>query len=57
MKESWRITKGHKWQLALLFLALLGINLLGVLALVVGVFVSVPITLIAFAHAYRTLAT
>lgn len=57
MKESWRITKGHKWELALLFLALLGINLLGVLALVVGVFVSVPITLIALAHAYRTLAT
>jgi uncharacterized membrane protein len=57
IKESWRITKGHKWQLALLFLALLGINLLGVLALIVGVFVSVPITLIAFAHAYRTLAT
>ena len=57
MKESWRITKGHKWQLALLFLALLGINLLGVLALVVGIFVAVPVTIIAFAHAYRTLAT
>jgi uncharacterized membrane protein len=56
MKESWRITKGHKWQLLLLFLALLGINLLGILALVVGIFVSVPITMLAFAHAYRTLA-
>ena len=57
MKESWRITKGHKWQLVLLFLALLGINLLGILALVVGIFVTVPITMLAFAHAYRTLAT
>ena len=56
IKESWRITKGHKWQLFLLFLALLGINLLGILALVVGIFVSVPITMLAFAHAYRTLA-
>jgi hypothetical protein len=57
LKESWRITKGHKWQLFLLFLALVGINLLGVLALVVGIFVTVPITMLAFAHAYRTLAT
>lgn len=57
MKESWRITKGHKWQLLLLFLALLLVNLLGILALFVGIFVSVPITMLAFAHAYRTLAT
>jgi uncharacterized membrane protein len=57
LKESWRITKGHKWQLFLLFLALVGINLLGVLALVIGIFVTVPITMLAFAHAYRTIAT
>jgi uncharacterized membrane protein len=56
MKESWRIAKGHKWTLFLLFLALMGLNLLGVLALFVGVFVSVPVTMIAVAHAYRTLA-
>jgi uncharacterized membrane protein len=56
MKESWRITKGHKWQLFLLLLALLGINLLGALALVVGIFVAVPVTMIAFTHAYRTLS-
>lgn len=55
IKESWRITKGHKWQLLLLFLALLGINLLGILALIIGIFVTVPITMLAFAHAYRTL--
>ena len=57
IKESWRITKGHKWQLFLLVLALLGINLLGLLALVVGIFVAIPVTMIAFVHAYRTLAT
>jgi uncharacterized membrane protein len=57
IKESWRITKGHKWQLLLLFLALLGINLLGILALIIGVFVTVPITMLAFAHAYRTLSS
>jgi uncharacterized membrane protein len=55
IKESWRITKGHKWQLLLLFLALLGLNLLGLVALLIGIFVTVPITMLAFAHAYRTL--
>jgi len=56
LKESWRITKGHKWQLFLLGLLLLLINLLGILALLVGIFVTIPITLLAFTHAYRTLA-
>lgn len=55
MQESWRITKGNKWRLFLLFLALLGINLLGLLALIVGVLVAVPITMLAVVHAYRTL--
>lgn len=57
LKESWRITKGHKMQIFLLVLALIGINILGLMALVVGVFVTFPLTLLAFAHAYRTLAT
>jgi hypothetical protein len=57
LKESWRVTKGHKMQIFLLVLALIGINILGLMALIVGVFVTFPITLLAFAHAYRTLAT
>ena len=56
LKESWRITKGHKGQLALLGLALLGINLLGILALVVGLLVTVPVTWLTIAHVYRTLS-
>lgn len=56
IKESWRITKGNKGQLALLMLALLGIVILGLLALGVGVFVALPIALLASVHAYRTLA-
>lgn len=56
LKESWRITKGHKWQLFLLSLTLVALNFVGVLALVVGIFVTIPISLLAFAHAYRTLA-
>ncbi|MBI5456712.1 DUF975 family protein [Candidatus Kaiserbacteria bacterium] len=55
MKESWRITKGHKWQLALLGLAFAGLNILGLLALVVGLLVTIPVTLLAAVHVYRTL--
>lgn len=53
LKESMRITKGHKWQLALLALALFGLNLLGLLALVVGLLVTMPVSVLAMVHAYR----
>lgn len=56
LQESWRITNGHKWRLFLLSLALLGLNLLGALALMVGLLVTIPITWLAVTHAYRTLA-
>ena len=57
LKESWRITNGNKWQLFLFGLALIGLNLLGWLALVIGLLVTVPITWLAVTHAYRTLAS
>lgn len=57
LKESWRITNGNKWQLFLFGLALIGLNLLGLLALVIGLLVTVPITWLAVTHAYRTLAS
>ena len=56
MKESRRITRGHKWQLLGFLLMLVLINLLGLLALVVGIFVSIPVSSLAFVHAYRMLA-
>ncbi len=55
LKESMRITKGHKWQLLLLVLAVAGLNILGALAFFVGLFVSVPVSILAMAHVYRTL--
>ena len=57
LKESWRITNGNKWQLFLFGLVLSGLNLVGVLLLVVGLLVTVPVTWIAVTHAYRTLAS
>ena len=56
LKESWRFTKGHKLQLFVLVLAIVGINILGLLALVVGLLVSVPVSMLAIAHAYRALS-
>jgi hypothetical protein len=56
MKESSRITRGKRWTLLWLSLAILVINLLGLIALVVGLLVSVPVTWLALAHAYRLFA-
>jgi len=55
LRESSRITLGHKWQLLGLVVVLGLLNILGLLALVVGLLVTVPVTMLAVAHAYRTL--
>lgn len=56
IKESWRMTKGHKGKLFLFTLTLLGLNILGFLALIVGLIVTVPISMLAVTHVYRKLA-
>ena len=56
LKESARLTRGHRMELFKLGLASLGINILGALALLVGLFVAIPLTSIAFIHAYRAIA-
>ncbi len=56
MKSSMEITRGHRWQLFGLVLAAVGINLLGALALFVGLFVTIPVTTLAIIHVYRQLS-
>jgi len=56
MKESARITRGNRWRLFVLGLAILGINILGMIVLLVGLFVSIPVSILAMMHAYRTLS-
>ena len=56
MNESNRITRGNKWPLLGFALLLVLINLLGVLALVVGLLVSIPVSTLAFVHVYRALS-
>lgn len=55
LSESARMTKGHRWQLFLFSLVLLGLNILGLLALVVGLLVTIPVSWLAMAHVYRAL--
>jgi hypothetical protein len=56
LQESHRITRGYKWDLFLLSLLLMLINLAGLLALVAGILVSAPVSLLALTHAYRVLS-
>lgn len=56
LKESVRLTKGHRFELFKLAVATLVINILGFCALIVGLFVTVPVSQLAFTHAYRTIA-
>jgi len=56
LKDSYRITLGHRWPLLGLMVVLGLINILGILALVVGLLVSAPVTLLAYTRAYRVLS-
>lgn len=56
LKESAALTKGNRWKMFGLGLAILGINILGLLALVIGLLVTLPVSTLAVIHAYRTLS-
>lgn len=56
LKESWRLTQGHKGNLFVLALLLFGVQIAGVLACCIGaLLVSLPIILLANAYVYLTL--
>ncbi len=55
-KESMRLTKGNRLKLLYLALALCGLNILGALALLVGLAVTIPVSMLASVHAYRVLS-
>ncbi len=55
LQYSMDITRGAKWQLFLFGLVVFGINMLGVLALGVGLFVTVPLSALAMVHVYSQL--
>ena len=55
LKMSAELTRGVKWQLFGFWLVLGLINLAGFLALVIGMVITVPLTMLAQAHVYRHL--
>jgi len=56
LQASGKITYGHKWQLLGFTCVVILLNLLGLLAFVVGLFVTVPMTILAYAYIFRTLS-
>ncbi len=55
LKESVRITKGHRLNLFLFMLAIIAINLVGALLLFVPLLVTVPVSGLAMIYVYRTI--
>lgn len=55
LKKSAEMTKDLKWDLFLFSLLLIVINLAGVLCLILGLFATIPVTLIATAFVYKKL--
>ncbi len=56
IKASGKATSGAKFHLFLFGLLLLLVNLVGMLALGIGLFVSIPVTMVSYAYVYRQLA-
>ena len=55
MRKSSRITKSVKWKLLGFGIVIALINIVGAMCLVVGLFVTVPTTLLAYSSVYRKL--
>lgn len=55
LKNSAKITKGHVKNLFLLVFILQGINFIGAAAFVIGLFITVPLTIVATSFVYRKL--
>lgn len=55
IQQSWDISRGHTFDLFLLFLLLCGLNLLGLICLGIGVLITIPISGLALAYTYRAL--
>lgn len=54
LSGSWSLVQPQFWSLVLLIIALIGINMVGALLCLIGLLVTVPLSAVAVAHAYRT---
>jgi hypothetical protein len=55
VKHTYKLTCCAFWQLFLLLIALTILNIVGALAFVVGLALTIPVSIFAFAHAFRKL--
>lgn len=55
LRASAKTTNGRKWMLFKLYLAIIGINILGALCLLVGLFATIPTSWLATAWTFRKL--
>ena len=55
ISQSWALTKGHFWFVFVLYLCMLGFNILGAMVVFVGLLFSVPFSSIILIIAYRHL--
>jgi uncharacterized membrane protein len=55
IKTSWNITRGNTWNLFFFGILIGLINILGLLCLVIGLFITVPLSMLASASVYRKL--
>lgn len=53
ISQSWTLTKGNFWFLFWMFVVILGINIVGALALFVGLFFTFPFSILMIIIAYR----
>ncbi len=55
LQESARITKGYRWQVLGLMIAMILLNMLGILLFFVGILVTAPLSILIMTTAYRKL--
>ncbi|MFZ2152200.1 MAG: glycerophosphoryl diester phosphodiesterase membrane domain-containing protein [Minisyncoccia bacterium] len=57
LKQSWQLTRGEVWTIVKLALLSMLVAILGVLALLVGLLVAIPVIAFAYAHLYLALVS
>lgn len=55
MRQSWEMTRGSCWNFFLLALLLGAVNILGMIALLFGLLITVPLSIVAIGYVYRRL--
>ena len=57
IRHSWNMTKGKVlWTILLTYIVCLGVGILGLIALVIGLLVAIPVVMIVKAQLYRTIS-